>query len=115
MLTSYQKARDMIIEYLRYQLKDETLCGDFEHAYLQAMAILRLSPHCLGVEVSQCKDALTDYIVRIQWDSVSGHIDGFRKSKDFTNFLALVRPYISFMPEMRHYQVKLASETSTNT
>lgn len=103
----------MIIEYLRYQLKNEADCAGFEHAYLQAMALLRRSPHCLGIEMSQCMDAPTDYIVRINWDSVSGHLDGFRKSRDFPEFLALVRPFIPLMPEMRHYQLKLNSEPAT--
>ncbi|MCH8621058.1 antibiotic biosynthesis monooxygenase family protein [Undibacterium sp. TS12] len=100
----------MITEYLRYQLQNQSACAEFEQAYLQAMAILRRSPHCLGAELSQCLDAPTDYIVRITWDSVAGHLEGFRKSADFMPFLALVRPYIPSMPEMRHYQLKMASE-----
>ncbi|MFZ6653813.1 antibiotic biosynthesis monooxygenase family protein [Undibacterium sp. TJN19] len=101
----------MIIEYLRYQLQNPATCEEFEQAYLAAMKILRRSPHCLGVEMAQCLDAPTDYIVRISWDSVAGHIEGFRKSADFPAFLALVRTYIPYMPEMRHYQLKPGSET----
>ena len=103
----------MIIEYLRYQLESPATCEDFEQAYLVAMKILRRSPHCLAVEMAQCQDVPTDYIVRIDWDSVAGHIEGFRKSADFPAFLAQVRNYIPYMPEMRHYQLKMASEAPT--
>ena len=44
------------------------------------------------------------YIVRIEWDSVEGHEQGFRKSSAFGEFFSAVKPFFDDIEEMRHYQ-----------
>ena len=44
------------------------------------------------------------YIVRLLWDSVEGHMEGFRKGPNFPPFLAAIRPFIPQIDEMRHYE-----------
>jgi hypothetical protein len=46
------------------------------------------------------------FVVRIQWDSVEGHEQGFRSSPHFAEFFAAVRPFFSEIEEMKHYQVR---------
>jgi hypothetical protein len=43
------------------------------------------------------------YILRIQWDSIDGHLEGFRPSPQFQAFLREVRPFVKDIEEMRHY------------
>ena len=42
-------------------------------------------------------------MLRIEWDSAEGHLQGFRRSPEFQRFFAAVRPYVGDIAEMRHY------------
>jgi quinol monooxygenase YgiN len=93
----------MIVEYIRYALKDHGY-DEFVAAYARAEEQLRASPHALAWELSRCADDPSSFILRIEWDSASGHMDGFRKSPQFPPFLAAIRPFIGEIAEMRHYE-----------
>ena len=92
----------MIVEYIRYEL-GEGRGEAFEAAYAQAAASLDASPHCLAYELTRCVDAPASYILRIEWDSAEGHMQGFRRGAEFPAFFAAIRPYVGEIAEMRHY------------
>ncbi|MDF3069369.1 MAG: antibiotic biosynthesis monooxygenase [Polyangiaceae bacterium] len=92
----------MIVEYIRYEVSDaEALV----RAYESGRSALDASPHCLAYELSRCTEEPKSVVVRIEWDSAEGHLQGFRKSPEFAGFLAAVRPFIEHIREMRHYEV----------
>ena len=101
----------MIIEYIRYKLKSTASVNgmlpvaDFESAYGVAATALDSCPHCLGYELSRCKEEPDQYILRIEWDSLEGHLSGFRRSKHFQPFLEAIKPYIGSIEEMLHYEL----------
>jgi quinol monooxygenase YgiN len=94
----------MLVEYTRYQLAPERQVA-FEEAYGKAQTALQASPHCLAYELTRCVEEPGCYILRIEWDSLEGHLQGFRTSAEFQPFLAAVRPFIPDIQEMRHYEV----------
>ena len=94
----------MIVEYIRYQIP-QARRNEFEDAYRRAQAALTASPHCLGYELSRCVEDPTSYILRIEWDSLDGHLQGFRQSADFRTFFQAVRPYVGAIAEMCHYEI----------
>ena len=99
----------MIVEYIRYKLNKlaeesrESVLSSFEAAYRAASSSLDASAHCLGYELSRCVEEQDRYILRIEWDSVEGHLTGFRRAPEFAPFLAAIKPYISQIEEMQHY------------
>jgi quinol monooxygenase YgiN len=93
----------MIVEYIRYNV-DGGRGIDFEAAYGEARASLDASPHCLAYELARCSEEPARYILRIEWDSPEGHMQGFRTSSEFKTFFAAVRPYLGDIEEMRHYE-----------
>ena len=99
----------MIVEYVRYKLNEQPAKSDgsivspFEAAYRVAASSLDASPHCFGYELSRCVEEPNRYILRIEWDSVDGHLAGFRRSPEFAPFLAAIKPYIDQIEEMQHY------------
>ena len=93
----------MIVEYIRYKVAP-TRAQAFEDAYAAGQSALAASPHCLGYEVSRCVEEPGSYIVRIEWDSQQGHLQGFRTSHGFRSFFAAVRPFVGDIEEMRHYE-----------
>lgn len=94
----------MIVEYIRYTIPPERRDA-FEAGYGGAQAVLAASPHCLGWELCRCRDEPSSYILRIEWDSAEGHMQGFRKSPEFPAFFAAVRPFYNDIQEMRHYEL----------
>lgn len=92
----------MVIEYIRYRITDRG--EQFERAYAEAGKSLDASAHCLAYEVSRGVEEAESYIVRIDWDSLEGHEQGFRQSPEFRAFFASVQPFVSEIEEMRHYE-----------
>lgn len=93
----------MILEYIRYRVP-EPRSEALVEAYQEAQASLQASPHCLGFELSRCTEAPDCFVLRIQWDSEEGHLQGFRKGPHFGAFLRAVQPFLSNVEEMRHYE-----------
>jgi heme-degrading monooxygenase HmoA len=96
----------MIVEYIRYKI-DPSRNDEFDEAYRRAGELLDASPHCQRWESARCVDEPDKQIVRIEWDSTEGHLQGFRKSEDFKAFLEATQPFYSSIEEMTHYQVTL--------
>lgn len=97
----------MIVEYIRYAI-DEPRQASFQSAYEQAADALDGSEHCVDYELSRCVDDPGSFILRIGWDSVEGHMQGFRQSTAFREFFQAIRPYVHDISEMRHYVVTLS-------
>jgi quinol monooxygenase YgiN len=93
----------MVVEYIRYRI-DAARGQEFERAYAEAGSSLAASSHCLAYEVTRGVEDPQSYVVRIEWDSVEGHEQGFRKSAEFREFFAAVRPFFDDIEEMRHYE-----------
>jgi quinol monooxygenase YgiN len=93
----------MIVEYIRYTI-EPARSEAFLAAYQVASASLQASPHCLAYELTQCTEAPESFVLRIEWDSAEGHLQGFRKSAEFRPFFAAIQPYVKDIAEMRHYQ-----------
>lgn len=94
----------MIVEYTRYKVAENQGKALVE-AYEKAKNVLDTSPYCLSYELSQCSEEPTSYILRIEWDSLSGHLEGFRKSSQFATFFQAVRPFFNDIQEMHHYEL----------
>ena len=94
----------MIVEYVRYAIPPERRAA-FESDYATAAEALRASRHCEAFELSRCVDDPTQYVLRIEWDSADGHMQGFRRSPEFQRFLPAIRAYVGNLAEMRHYEV----------
>jgi quinol monooxygenase YgiN len=93
----------MIIEYVRYTIAEDQR-DLFEGSYGRASEALAASPHCLSYELARCTEDPSQYVLRIEWDSLDGHLEGFRRSPEFRAFFAAVRPFVSDIAEMRHYE-----------
>jgi quinol monooxygenase YgiN len=93
----------MINEYIRYRI-DSARVAAFMESYTVAAEQLRLSSNCLGYELSRCTEAPEQFILRIQWDSADGHLQGFRKSAEFPPFFRAISPFVKDIEEMRHYE-----------
>jgi quinol monooxygenase YgiN len=92
----------MIVEYVRYTIPEDQHQA-FIDAYREASKELSSSPHCLAYELSRCTEQPTRYMLRIEWDSLVGHLVGFRKGPSFPSFFAKVRPFFERIEDMSHF------------
>jgi quinol monooxygenase YgiN len=93
----------MTTEILRYRITTEN-ATEFEQAYRKAEPILRNSKHCLGYRLLRGVEEPENWILILEWDSVEGHEQGFRKEAAFGEFFNLVKPFFQQIQEMKHYQ-----------
>jgi heme-degrading monooxygenase HmoA len=94
----------MIVEYIRYKISRERQ-REFEEAYTNASASLNASKHCQMYELAHSTEEPELYILRIEWDSLEGHMKGFRSSPEFRDFYRYVQPFFNDIQEMRHYEL----------
>jgi quinol monooxygenase YgiN len=85
-----------------YETAGTALCASSCEARMPAL--LQRSPNCLGYELLHSAKDPELWLLTIRWDSAEGHLQGFRKSALFADFLALVRPFIENLLEMEHYE-----------
>lgn len=93
----------MVVEYIRYQLPADR-CAAFEQAYKLAATPLFASEHCLDYELTRCLEDSNCYVLRIEWDSLQGHMSGFRGSAEFREFFRHIQPFVADIQEMCHYE-----------
>lgn len=93
----------MVVEYIRYRIPEETR-EEFERAYADAGRSLDASSNCLSYELAHGVEDPDNYVLRIEWDSLEGHEQGFRQSREFRTFFAAIKPYVDAIEEMRHYE-----------
>ncbi|ACU72747.1 Antibiotic biosynthesis monooxygenase [Catenulispora acidiphila DSM 44928] len=94
----------MIVEYIRYLIPADS-SEQFESAYARAAsASLAVAPQCVEYELARCTEAPDHYILRIVWTSADDHLHGFRGGPHFAAFFAEIKPYVTAIEEMRHYE-----------
>lgn len=94
----------MVVEIIRYNIAPES-SEQFIQAYKEAGTYLNRSTHCLSYEIVQGIEEPNHFIVRIEWDTEQGHMQGFRTGPEFPPFFALVKPFFNAILEMKHYSV----------
>ncbi len=101
----------MIVEYIRYEAAPEQVdqIETLLESYRKAGAHLEAATQCMRWEMARGIEEPHHVIVRIEWTSVEDHEHGFRGGPHFPPFLALVRPFIPLIREMKHYRVETSS------
>ncbi len=92
----------MITELIRYEIP-ETQRESFVAHYQKAMELVESSGFAQDWELLQQLENANLFQIIIRWKSVEAHIEGFRRSSEFGDFFALVKPYVSHILEMQHY------------
>ncbi|MGW0334632.1 globin domain-containing protein [Streptomyces sp. NPDC003011] len=91
------------VEYIRYHIPGEQ-SAEFLSAYTRAAGRLAAAPQCVDYELARCEDDFEHFVLRITWTSTEDHMEGFRESELFADFLAEIGPYVPSIQEMRHYK-----------
>lgn len=79
----------MMVEYVPYRVVDERGTALIETYKKAAEYLEELSP-CLAYGLSQCLEDKSRYILRIEWKSIEGYLEGFQKGPGFGEFFRLL-------------------------
>jgi heme-degrading monooxygenase HmoA len=93
-----------VIEYIRYEFPPDAT-QEFEAAYQAVGRFLTESPHCTGWQLARGVEEPGRFVVRIEWDSIEGHVQGFRGSPEFAEFFGTLSAFAGQRLEMAHYRV----------
>ncbi|PCJ56397.1 MAG: hypothetical protein COA79_19045 [Planctomycetota bacterium] len=94
----------MIVEYLNYKVPvDEQT--NFILDWTNSLEIVQSSIHCQSTEFEQAIEEPENFVIRIVWDSVEGHVNGFKKSESYEKAFEFIKQYSKFInPEIYHYK-----------
>jgi heme-degrading monooxygenase HmoA len=77
--------------------------ADFEAAFAVAQRYIAASPHARRYQLTRCIEIANRSLLRIEWDSLEGHTEGFRASAAYQQYRALLYPLYAQPPEVVHY------------
>ncbi len=93
----------MILELLSFRVRPGGQ-GALERDWIALRRLLMNNPHCLSVLLQRCLEEPARYMARIEWDSVAGHMESFRGSPDYREFLRVFEPHVEGDAEMVHFE-----------
>ena len=92
----------MIVEQARLQVRPGQGAA-FERALATARPLIAASPGFLGMEVRRGCEAVETYLLIVHWDRMEDHRDGFRRSKRYEQWRALLHPFYDPMPVVLYF------------
>jgi heme-degrading monooxygenase HmoA len=76
----------------------------FEEVFPAARAVMEKAPGCRSARLFRCVEAPDRFLLFVEWESIEAHMDGFRKSEEFTRWREIVGPYFAYLSDMEHFR-----------
>ena len=92
----------MIVEHALLEVK-EGQSEAFEAAMRQAQGLIASSPGFGGIEVRPSVDRPDRYLLRVLWEDIAAHRDGFRQSQRYQEWRALLHHFYDPMPAIEYF------------
>ena len=80
----------------------------FEAAFREAQSIIASMPGYLGHELRPCIERSNRYLLLVRWRRLEDHTLGFRGSRAWQRWSAMLHPFYEPLPEVEHYGEPLA-------
>ncbi len=75
----------------------------FENAFREAQTILAAMPGYLSHELQRCLDRPDEYVLLVRWRTREDHEVGFRQSRPYQMWKALLHHFYEPMPTVSYY------------
>jgi heme-degrading monooxygenase HmoA len=75
----------------------------FEAALREAVPLIAASPGFRGIEVRPACETVGYYLLRVLWDDIASHRDGFQKSDRFQQVRAMLLPFYEPWPDVSYF------------
>ncbi|WP_445957562.1 antibiotic biosynthesis monooxygenase family protein [Yeosuana sp.] len=93
----------MILEVATLHIKTG-LSKDFEKSFHKAQKIIASMKGYISHELKKCIEQEDKYILLVNWETIEDHEIGFRKSKEYQVWKALLHHYYEPFPIVEHYK-----------
>ena len=93
----------MILEVATLNIK-EGMSEAFEVNFNQAQNIISSMKGYIFHELKKCIEHKDKYILLVNWETIEDHEIGFRKSKEYQEWKALLHHFYEPFPIVEHYK-----------
>ena len=77
---------------------------EFEKTFNEAQKIISSMNGYISHQLQKCIEKSNRYIVLVNWKSLEDHTIGFRESKEYQEWRALLHHFYEPFPEVEHYE-----------
>ena len=78
---------------------------EFELAFSKAQSIISSMNGYISHQLQRCIEKENRYLFLVNWQTLESHTKGFRGSKEYQEWKALLHHFYSPFPEVQHYQL----------
>ncbi len=82
---------------------------NFEQAFSKAQAIISSMKGYISHQLQRCIEIENQYILLVQWQTLTDHEEGFRKSPEYQEWKRLLHHFYDPFPTVEHYEVVFES------
>jgi len=75
----------------------------FEEAFVKAELIISSMKGYIEHDLMKCVEKKNQYILLVKWNPIEDHEIGFRQSKEYQEWKALLHHFYEPFPEVQHY------------
>ncbi len=93
----------MVLEVVILNIK-QGLSSEFEANFKKAELIISSMNGYISHELKKCIEEEDKYILLINWETIEAHEIGFRKSKEYEQWKALLHHFYEPFPIVEHYK-----------
>ncbi|WP_183563698.1 antibiotic biosynthesis monooxygenase family protein [Mucilaginibacter sp. SP1R1] len=76
----------------------------FVKAFSKAQAIISKMTGYISHQLKQCIENESRYILLVEWETLTDHTVGFRQSKEYQEWKALLHHFYDPFPTVEHYK-----------
>ena len=92
----------MVVQHCILRIRQGASDG-FEAALRDAVPLIAASPGFRGIEVRPACETVGYYLLRVLWDDIASHRDGFQKSERFQQVRAMLLPFYEPWPDVSYF------------
>jgi heme-degrading monooxygenase HmoA len=76
----------------------------FEAAMRKARPLIEETPGFISISVRRCVETPNRYLLLVSWKTIEDHTIGFRQSKRYEEWRALLHHFYDPFPTVEHYE-----------
>ncbi len=76
----------------------------FVEAFSRAQGIISSMRGYIGHSLGRCVEKDDRFLLRVEWESLEDHTEGFRNSKEYGDWKALLHHFYDPFPTVEHYE-----------
>lgn len=92
----------MVVQHAILRIRQGVSDG-FETALREAVPLIAASPGFRGIEVRPACETVGFYLLRVFWDDIASHRDGFHKSERYSQVREMLLPFYEPWPDVSYF------------